>query len=127
MKKAILLNPPSGMYIRDDRCQVPASNLSSTLRMPLDLAYMAAILENEGFTCIVKDYPAENGTWNDFRGDLIQFKPDFLIISITTPTIFKDLIACKIAKEIDKNILTIAKGAHFILHDIKIMKQIKCV
>lgn len=59
-RRAIIINPPSGIYIRDDRCQVPLSGLSSALRMPLDLSYIAAIPEGEGFECIIKDYPAEN-------------------------------------------------------------------
>lgn len=123
MKKAILINPPSGMYIRDDRCQVPAGNLSSTLRMPLDLAYMAAILEKADFTCLIKDYPPEGGNWDTLKKDLIGFHPDFLVVNTTTPTIFDDMTACKIAKDIDKNILTIAKGAHFLLEDMSIMQQ----
>lgn len=121
--RAILINPPSGKYIRDDRCQVPVSGLSSALRMPLDLAYMAAILEDVSFECIIRDYPAEGGNWQSLKQDLANFKPNLLVISVTTPTLSEDLLSCKIAKEINPDIITIAKGAHFIAEDIEVMQE----
>jgi anaerobic magnesium-protoporphyrin IX monomethyl ester cyclase len=124
-KKAILINPASGRYIRDDRCQVPVKGLSSALRMPMDLAYMASVLEKEGWECLIRDYPAENKDWEDFKKDIISFKPKILIISTTTPTLFLDLKSCEIAKEIDPEILTIAKGAHFVNDDKEVMSLCK--
>lgn len=125
MKKAILINPPSGMYIRDDRCQVPVKGLSSGLRTPLDLAYMAAMLEQVGFVCIIRDYPAENKTWQDFKSDMEKDNFNILIISVTTPTLYTDLLACDIAKERNANILTVVKGAHFSAEDIAVMEHVK--
>lgn len=127
MKSAILINPPSGRYIRDDRCQVPAKGLSSGLRAPLDLAYMAAMLEQEGIGCVIRDYPAEDKTWQDFRHELIDNHFDILIISVTTPTLYVDLRACDLAKEINPDILTIAKGAHFVTEDMEVMQRIKAL
>ncbi len=125
-KKALLINPPTGRYIRDDRCQAPVKGLSSSLRMPLDLAYLAAILEQEDFECKIQDYPAySNANWEDFKNDLISFKPSILIISITTPTLISDLRATTEAKKINPEILTIAKGAHFITEDENVMKQVQ--
>lgn len=125
MKRALLINPPSGMYIRDDRCQVPVKGLSSGLRTPLDLAYMAAVLEQEGYDCIIRDYPAELKEWQEFEKDIINGNPDIVIISVTTPTIYTDLLACGAAKRINPNILTIAKGAHFSVEDITVMSKIE--
>lgn len=124
MRKVILINPPSGMYIRDDRCQVPVKGLSSGLRTPLDLAYMAAMLESEGFDCLIRDYPAEDKTWQDFRRELTNNHFDILIISVTTPTLYLDLRACALAKEINPYILTIAKGAHFVTEDMEVMQSV---
>lgn len=123
MKKAILINPPSGMYIRDDRCQVPVKGLSSGLRTPLDLAYMAAMLEREGFECVIRDYPAENKTWQDFKKDLENNNFNILIISATTPTVYADLVACDMAKQAKPDILTVVKGAHFAADDMEVMEQ----
>lgn len=124
MKRAILINPPSGMYIRDDRCQVPVKGLSSGLRTPLDLAYMAAVLESEGFECVIRDYPAENMAWHDFRKELDN-NFNILIISVTTPTLYVDLSACDIAKEVNPDILTVAKGAHFAAEDKEAMERFR--
>ncbi len=123
-KKAILINPPSGMYIRDDRCQVPVKGLSSGLRTPLDLAYMAAMLERESFECAIRDYPAENKTWRDFKVDIEANDFNMLVISATTPTLYTDLLACDIAKQINPNILTVVKGAHFAAEDVEVMERV---
>jgi len=122
IKKALLINPPTGLYIRDDRCQGPAKWVS-ILRMPLDLATMAASLRQADVECKLMDYPAEQQTWGNFKNDLVEFKPDMLVISITTPTIKDDLKACKIAKEMNPKIVTVAKGAHVTVEDEKIMKE----
>lgn len=122
-KKALLINPPSGMYIRDDRCQVPVKGLSSGLRTPLDLAYMAAMLEQENFKCVIRDYPAEGRDWQDYRGELESGNFDILVISVTTPTLDADLAACDIAKQINSRIMTIAKGAHFAAEDTEVMER----
>lgn len=113
------------MYIRDDRCQVPVKGLSSGLRMPLDLAYMAAMLEKEGFECVIRDCPAENKTWQDFKRELENNNFNMLIISVTTPTLYADLAACDIAKGANPGILTIAKGAHFAAEDREAMERFK--
>lgn len=125
MKRALLINPPSGMYIRDDRCQVPVKGISSALRTPLDLAYMAAVLEQSGNQCVIRDYPAERKNWQDLKDDLRETKFDMLVISVTTPTVYIDMIACDIAKEINPEILTIAKGAHFAAQDLEIIEHFK--
>lgn len=125
LKKALLINPPSGMYIRDDRCQVPVKGLSSGLRTPLDLAYMAAALEKEGIVCVIRDCPAESKTRQDLRKELEGGNFDMLIISVTTPTLYADLSVCDVAKEINPGILTVAKGAHFATEDKEAMERFK--
>ncbi len=122
IKKALLINPPTGLYIREDRCQAPAKWVS-ILRMPLDLAYMASTLRQAGVECKIVDYPAEQQTWGNLKKDIGEFKPDMLVISTTTPTIKDDLKTCRIVKEINPCILTVAKGAHVTIEDTKVMKE----
>ncbi len=113
-KKTLLIYPPTGLYDRYDRCQSPVEGEAvKVIRAPLDLAYMGATLEQIGIRCLVKDYPAENGNWDNLREDIKTFDPDILIISIVTPTLVKDMQACAIAKTINPDLLTIAKGAYF--------------
>ncbi len=118
-KKALLINPPTGNYIRDDRCQVPAGSISSALRAPMDLLYYATILQENGCRCWLRDYPAEGLGTQDYLNDLLQFRPDILVVSATTPTLTSDLACISSAKSILPGVLTIAKGAHFVVDDLQ--------
>jgi len=124
IRKAYLVNPPTGLYVREDRCQFPVKGLNATaIRPPIDLAYIASTMQLADVECRIKDFPAEGGDFNDFRKDLAQFKPDILIISVTSPTIELDMQVCKIAKELDPEMLTSAKGAHFSVLDVDSLKR----
>ncbi|EKE03518.1 MAG: hypothetical protein ACD_20C00196G0014 [uncultured bacterium] len=115
-RKALLFNPPVGLYQRcEDRCQANIEgSVSATLRACNDLGYMAAVLRNLGYETKIMDYPAEKMKWDNYTNDFKQFMPDVAVMSITTATIKKDMKAFEIAKEINPNVITIAKGAHFL-------------
>ncbi|MFQ5952629.1 MAG: B12-binding domain-containing radical SAM protein [Candidatus Omnitrophota bacterium] len=126
IKKAFLIYPPTGMYMRDDRCQAPVKGMTAQpMRTPLDLAYMAASLEREGIECKIKDYPSEDARWLTLKEDLQHFNPDMLIISITTPTMYQDLKACSIARKLNKDVLVVSKGAHYLTKDEKVFEEFK--
>jgi radical SAM superfamily enzyme YgiQ (UPF0313 family) len=111
LQKALFIVPPTGLFYRDDRCQVSLKGVSNAIRPPLDIAYMSAMLEKDGHDCRIKDYPVEdNGSWETFKKDLREFSPTMLVIYTTITSIKDDLKACKIAKEINPGIITIAKG-----------------
>ncbi|CAG0940317.1 partial Anaerobic magnesium-protoporphyrin IX monomethyl ester cyclase, partial [Candidatus Brocadiaceae bacterium] len=114
-EKALLFNPPVGLYQRgEDRCQAEVDGGSATsLRPPNDLGYIASMLRQIGVTPVIADYPAEKKQWNHFEEDLNTIHPDFLVMSITTPTIKDDMKAFSLAKALNPGIFTIAKGAHF--------------
>jgi len=114
MKRALLINPPTGLYIREDRCQAPLKGMAATMaRPPLDLAYMAATMESAAVECRIRDYPVEGGSWAEFGKELREWKPDLLFISVTSFTIHDDLVACRAAKDaLGDAVLTVAKGAH---------------
>jgi len=110
--------------MRDDRCQAPTEGMTAQPhRAPMDLAYMAASLEKVGVECRIKDYPSEKQDWQDLIKDIKVFNPDMLVISIITPTIKEDLKACKLAKEIRKDILTVSKGAHYMKNDEEVLQE----
>lgn len=123
MKRALLINPPTGQYIRDDRCQVPVKGLSSSLRMPLDLAYMAAALESVGVECLIRDYPAVGGSADLFFADLETFRPEALFVSATTPTLERDLAICRQAKDLYPALLIVIKGAQFTVEAKQILPE----
>ncbi len=122
--KAYLIVPPTGKYIREERCQTPIDQLHTVaLRPPMDLLYMAASLEQVGVECQIKDYPAQDLSWEDLKNDLLEFQPNALILSITTPSLDEDMKAATLAKEIDAAIITISKGAHFLHLDQTALQQ----
>lgn len=127
----MLIVPPTGLYIREDRCQTPIEDMKTiALRPPIDLMYSAASVEAAGCECKMVDYPAEKRGWDEFRADFTAFKPDVIMLSITTPSLHKDVEAARIAKEIDPNVLTVAKGAHFHVLDrdsLEKFPQLDCV
>lgn len=123
-KRAFFVVPPTGRYIREDRCQTPIDRLKTVaLRPPIDLLYAASAFESQGLECRIMDYPGEERGWAELESDLREFKPDYIILSITTPSLKEDLKAGDLAKKVLPNIVTIAKGAHFNTLDVATMKE----
>lgn len=121
MKKRILLiYPPSPVLNREDRCQQPTKELIVIPPLPpADLMYLAAVAEKQGVEAKIADY-SQSG---DYEEDLREFKPDYLVVNIATPTLEHDLDAVKKAKEICPNITTVAKGAAFLTLGEKIVSE----
>lgn len=113
-RRVFFIVPPTGLYIREDRCQTPIEDMKTVaLRPPIDLMYSAGSTEAAGCECRLTDYPGEQKNWSDLEKDLASFRPHALMISITTPSLHKDLEAANVAKRADPSILVVAKGAHF--------------
>ncbi|MFB3895267.1 MAG: radical SAM protein [bacterium] len=124
IKRAILIVPPTGLYIREDRCQTPIDRLKTvTARPPIDLLYIAGAIEKAGTQCLIKDYPVIGGNWDTLQQDLESFQPEMMFLSITTPSLDSDMQACTVAKEINPNLITVAKGAHFAFLDIDTLEK----
>lgn len=118
--KILLIYPPSPVLNREDRCQQPTDNLIVIPPLPpTDLMYLAAIAESVGFEARIRDY-SQGG---DYKADLEEFRPDFLLVNVAMPTLENDLNSIKIAKEILPKIKTIAKGATFLTFSKKIMED----
>jgi len=106
--------PPTGKFIREDRCQTPIRKLKTiALRTPIDLLHATAGFEAVGCECKITDYPGEETGWDALEADLRSFQPDVLVLSITTPSLIDDMKAATLAKKVNPKIRTIAKGAHF--------------
>lgn len=117
-KKILLIYPPSPVMNREDRCQQPTKELLVIPPLPpTDLMYLAAVAEREGLEAKIADY-SQGG---NFEEDLQNFKPDYLVVNVATPTFKTDLSAMTVAKEICPNIITIAKGAAFLTVAFEVM------
>lgn len=114
--RILFLNPPTGIYLREDRCQIAVDNLLATpaARTPLDLAYPAGTARSRGGECMIRDYPAMGLGWGAYLSDLESFRPEAVFISTTLFTIKSDLEAATLAKRFLLRVLTIAKGPYFI-------------
>jgi len=123
-KRILFMYPPSPVLNREDRCQQPTKELLVIPPLPpTDLMYMAAVAEQCGFEAKIKDYSQENG----YIDDLKKFKPDYVVVNAATPTLEHDLESLKTAKEILPDVVTIAKGAAFIISADEIMKAHKAL
>lgn len=117
-KRILLIYPPSPVMNREDRCQQPTKELLVIPPLPpTDLMYLAAVAEREGLEAKIADY-SQGGSFED---DLREFKPDYLVVNVATPTFKSDLSAMTVAKEICPDIITIAKGAAFLTVAFEVM------
>ena len=112
--RVLLIYPPSPVINREDRCQQPTKELLVIPPLPpTDLMYLASIAESCGFEAIIRDY-SQGG---NFKADLKEFQPNYLVANIATPTFKSDMMAVQLAKEIVPNICTIVKGAPFLTYN----------
>jgi len=114
IRQVFLAVPPTGLYIREDRCQTPIDHMATVaLRPPIDLLYAAAAFRQGGAECILADYPAEGRDIEAMIADLRQAPPDLLMLSITTPGFEDDMAAAARIKQALPEVIVAAKGAHF--------------
>ena len=119
-QKILLIYPPSPVLNREDRCQQPTKELLVIPPLPpTDLMYLAAMSEKAGLVAKIQDYSQDG----DFERDLREFRPDYLLVNVATPTLNNDLNAIKKAKEILPKITTIAKGAAFLTLSNQVMQD----
>lgn len=62
-----------------------------------------------------------------FASHLEQFNPDYLVVNVASTTLENDLSVLEIAKEILPNLITIAKGAHFLTSNTDVLYKYKAL
>lgn len=109
---------------REDRCQQPTKDLLVIPPLPpTDLMYLASIAEQLGFEAMIRDY----SLGGNFEEDLKEFKPDYLLLNVATPSLQNDLECLRTAKKICPKIITIAKGAVFLTYNSEILLKNKAL
>lgn len=112
-ERVLLVNPPSGLYRRDDRCQCKVEDQTVAVTFPpLELCYAAAMARRAGAEPMIRDYPAIGATWDDYLADLRSFRPDLLVLSATTATIELDMQAAHAARDVNPETFVLAKGEY---------------
>lgn len=124
LHKVLLAVPPTGLFIREDRCQTPIDHMMTiALRPPIDLLYAGAAFEKAGTACKLVDYPGEGLSEEDLKRDLRNFQPDMVLLSITTPGFDEDMRIAQLIKDCSENIIVAAKGAHFNTLDLQSLEN----
>jgi len=124
VRRALLVVPPGGRFVREDRCQSPVKRHTiPVLRPPMPLAYAAAVLETAGVACTIRDYPAAGRRWPALRADLADLNPDLVVVSIAAAALDADLRVCRVVKRHDPTCLTVAKGGFAAVDDRAIVRR----
>ena len=108
--KSVFVVPPIGGEEVNSTTKYQLGFLNFTAP-PLGLAYIAAVLEEHGFSRIkILDCHALNFSENDYRRYLKRFQPDFVGIQTLTTNFFASLRAAEIAKQ--ENVPIVALGGY---------------
>lgn len=114
MSKWLLINPPTGKYIRDTRCQASVDDIFAiTERPPIDLAYIAGAITKNRHNCYIIDCPIEGVDWYQLEQCIYKNEIAYIVINTTMFSYKEDLKTCTLCKKINEKIVTIAKGAVF--------------
>lgn len=95
--------------------------------IPLGLAYLAAVLEENGHEVNVIDCPALEMNQEKLKTRLASFKPDLIGITSMTPTIQSATLSAQIAKEACPDATVVLGGPHATFMDKQILTEKKAV
>lgn len=112
--RALLMNPPTGLYRRDDRCQCRVEDQTVQIVFPpLELCQLGTVLKRAGAEVLIRDYPAMGRGMEALVEDFNSFKPDMVLVNIVTATAEQDFAALALAREtLGPNLITLAKGEY---------------
>jgi radical SAM superfamily enzyme YgiQ (UPF0313 family) len=72
--------------------------------------YLAAVLERNGITAHIRDYPASGRGWDDLERDIRDISPDLLLVSATVHTVARDFLAFGMARKYNPSVICVLKG-----------------
>ncbi len=108
----LFVNPPSPdgeVFIRDIH-RVGRRSREKMIWPQTELAGLAAVMEEAGFSTEILDCIAEDMDWPHFQALIEKKRPRYLVTNVTAPTLKNDLTATFLAKSIGS--ITIAIGSH---------------
>jgi anaerobic magnesium-protoporphyrin IX monomethyl ester cyclase len=110
--KVSLVNPPplKGVYRHQ-------------LYLPIGLAYLAAVLEENGYDVTVIDCPAMEMDLKQLKTKLASINPDVIGITSMTPTIQSALLSASAAKEACPDAMVVLGGPHATFMDEQVLNE----
>ena len=113
MKKILFVNPPTpekGIMVIRDLDRSGRKTREKTIWPQTNLAYLAAVMKNEGFEVEIMDCIADKIYWDKFEKIIEVKKPDYILFNSISSTISNDM---KTAATAQKNgAKSIAVGSH---------------
>jgi anaerobic magnesium-protoporphyrin IX monomethyl ester cyclase len=89
----------------------------------IGLAYMAAVLEKNGYEVTVVDCPPLNMTYEDLKREIVSFEPDIVGITSVTVTFSSALQAARVIKESYPKALIVLGGPHVTVLDEQALSE----
>ncbi len=124
----LLLQPPTGSYRRDDRCQSRVEDQTIQINLPpMDLAYHAAVLENAGFTCAIRDFSTAHISPVKALEEIRILSPHCLFFSSTQPTQANDFAFAEQVHRLIPGIRIVVRGESVTFQDRQILEQVPVV
>lgn len=109
----ILIEPPAVSEFGNQRIMGGfGANKAHFTWPPFDIMMISGCLEHHGFPASIYDFCNTRMSLEDVRKTIIAEKPKMVVFSTSSTTLYSDLKIADIAKEISKDILTVAIGVH---------------
>ena len=105
--KIVLINPRTVKA-----STFPTGEFFSCTAPNMGLAYLAAVLEKEGYSVEIIDAQALGLGEAELRASLLKDTPDIIGTTATTTTIYDGLNAIKVGRELYPKAFTILGGVH---------------
>ena len=119
----LLIQPPTGSYRRDDRCQSRVEDQTIQVSFPpMDLAHHAAVLEKTGFVCEIRDYSTAGISLRNALQEIEDSSPRLVFFSSTQPTEKDDLAFSKSIKEVSPQTIIALRGESVTFRDQAILE-----
>ncbi|NUN95182.1 MAG: radical SAM protein [Candidatus Omnitrophica bacterium] len=120
----LLIQPPTGSYRRDDRCQSRVEDQTIQVHFPpMDLAHHAAVLERDGFECAIRDYSTAGTPLGRALEEIGGIRPKMVFFSSTQPTQANDLAFAQRIKDLLGEVTVVLRGESVTFQDQVILSE----
>ncbi len=102
--KIVLINPPM--------MRAEVTHVLGIKTPPMGLAYLAAVLEEEGYQPKIIDANALGLDYTALRKELERASPDVVGVTAVTPMVYEAIASVKAAKDVCPDVVTVLGGPH---------------